>query len=80
MSRVVGEGIQDYEIVLTAVKEKVRLIIVLSRFLAQDAFASLGFSYVFYSPWCPKLFHSPYISLSLTWFQQIAQAWLGHLC
>ena len=34
MSRVIGEGIQDYEVILAAVKDEVRLVLIFFRFLA----------------------------------------------
>ena len=57
MSRVIGEGVQDYEIVLAAIKDKICFIIVFPRFLAQDTAAFRGSLYVFYSPWRPEIFH-----------------------
>ena len=58
MSWVVGEGIQDYEVILAAVKDEVLLVVIFFRFLAQDAATFLRPRYILYSPWCPKLFHN----------------------
>jgi len=34
MSRIIGKGIQYYEIVLTAVKDKIHLVVIFPGFLA----------------------------------------------
>jgi len=39
MSWIIGEGIHDYKIVLTTVKDKIRLVVVFLGFLTQDATA-----------------------------------------
>jgi len=57
MSWIIGEGVQNYEIVLATIKDKVCLIGIFPGLLAQDTAAFCGFLYIFYSPWCPKLFH-----------------------
>jgi len=61
MSRVVGEGIQDYEVILAAVKDEVRLVLIFFRFLAQDAATLLRPGNILYSPWCPEMFHNRFI-------------------
>jgi len=57
MSGIIGEGIQDYKIVLSTIKDKICFIVILPGFLAQDTAAFRGSLYIFYSPWCPKIFH-----------------------
>jgi len=34
MSWIIGEGVQDYEIVLTTIKDKICLVVIFSGFLA----------------------------------------------
>ena len=57
MSWIIGEGVQDYKIVLATIKDKICLIVIFLGFLAQDTAAFWGSLYIFYSPWCPKIFH-----------------------
>ena len=57
MSGIIGKGVKDYEIVLSTVKDKICLIVVFPGFLTQDTAAIWGSLYIFYSPWCPKMFH-----------------------
>jgi len=57
MPWIIGEGVQDYEIVLATIKDKIRLIVIFPGFLAQNTAAFRGSLYIFYSPWCPKLVH-----------------------
>ena len=57
MSWIIGKCVKDYEIVLSTVEDKICLIVTFLGFLAQDAAAIWGFLYIFYSPWCPKMFH-----------------------
>jgi hypothetical protein len=61
MSGIIGKGVKDYEIVLSTVKYKIRLIVIFLGLLAQDTSAFCGSLYIFYSPRCPKMFHLPYI-------------------
>ena len=57
MPWIIGEGVQDYEIVLTTIKDKICLVVIFLGFLTQDTAAFCGPLYIFYSPWCPKIFH-----------------------
>ena len=61
MSWIIGKGIQDYEIVLTAVKDKIHLVVIFPGFLAQNTAAFRCTLYVCYSPWRPKMFHETYM-------------------
>ena len=61
MSGIIGKGIKDYEIVLSTIKYKIRLIVIFLGLLAQDTATFCGSLYIFYSPWCPKIFHQVYI-------------------
>ena len=42
MTRIIGKGVQDHEIVLTAVEDKIRLIVILRGLPAQNALAFRG--------------------------------------
>jgi len=57
MSWIIGKGVKDYEIVLSTVKDEICLIVVFPGFLTQDTATIWGSLYIFYSPWCPKMFH-----------------------
>ena len=57
MPWIIGEGVQDYKIVLATIKDKICLVVIFRGFLAQDTAAFGGSLYIFYSPWCPKIFH-----------------------
>ena len=61
MSRVIGEGIQDYEVILAAVKDEVCLVLIFFRFLTQDAATLLWPGNILYSPRYPELFHNRFI-------------------
>jgi len=61
MPWIVGEGVEDYEIMLATKKDEIRLIVILSGFLAQDAALFWGPLYIFYAPGRPQIFHQIYI-------------------
>jgi hypothetical protein len=61
MPCIIGISVQDDEIVPTTIKDKVHLVAVLLRLLAQNTAAFRGSLYIFYPPWCPKVFHHTYI-------------------
>jgi hypothetical protein len=42
MTRIIGKGVQDHKIVLTAVEDKIRLIVILRGLPAQNAVAFWG--------------------------------------
>jgi len=57
MPWIIGEGVQDDKIMLATIKDKIFLIIIFSGFLTQDTATFWGSLYIFYSPWCPNIFH-----------------------